>query len=80
MMYKNKIILSIAFSSYFNAKQANELAPRFEAWHTKVYALLTFVFILSRLVTCGKLPIFPSPKPTFFPKRVASVNAGLGEG
>ena len=48
MMYKDKIILSIAFSSYFNAKQ---LAPRFEAWHTKVYASLTLVSILSRLVT-----------------------------
>ena len=48
MMYKDKIILSIAFSSYFNAKQ---LAPRFEAWHTKVYASPTLVSILSRLVT-----------------------------
>ena len=48
MMYKDKIILSIAFSSYFNAKQ---LAPRFEAWRTKVYASLTLVSILSRLVT-----------------------------
>ena len=79
MMYKNKIILSVTFSSYFNAKQANELAPRFEAWHTNVYALLTLVSILSRLVTMWET-VFPSPKPTFCPKRVASVNAGLGEG
>ena len=35
-MYKIKIILEIAFSSYFNAQQANELDPRNEAWHTKV--------------------------------------------
>ena len=28
----------------------------------------------------GKLPIYPSPKPTFCPKREVSVNVGLGEG
>ena len=28
----------------------------------------------------GKLPTYPSPKPTFCPKRKVSVNVGLGEG
>ena len=58
MMYKNKIILSIAFSSYFNAKQ---LAPRFEAWHTKVYASLTLESILSMLVTMWETAHLPLP-------------------
>ena len=28
----------------------------------------------------GKLPTYPSPKPSFFPKRELSVNVSLGEG
>ena len=28
----------------------------------------------------GKLPTYPSPKPSFFPKREVSVNVSLGEG
>ena len=28
----------------------------------------------------GKLPTYPSPKPTFYPKREVSVNIGFGEG
>ena len=28
----------------------------------------------------GKLPTYPSPKPSFCPKREVSVNANLGEG
>ena len=27
----------------------------------------------------GKLPTYPSPKPTFCPEREVSVNVGLGE-
>ena len=32
------------------------------------------------LCLSGKLPTYPSPKPTFSPKREVSVNVGLGEG
>ena len=31
------------------------------------------------LYVSGKLPTYPSPKPTFSPKREVSVNVGLGE-
>ena len=42
-----------------------------------------FVLLLStwkKLYVSGKLPTYPSPKPTFFPKWEVSVNVGLGEG
>ena len=32
------------------------------------------------LCLSGKLPTYPSPKPTFSPKREVSVNVGLGKG
>ena len=32
------------------------------------------------LYVSGKLPTYPSPKPTFCPKWELSVNVGLGEG
>ena len=32
------------------------------------------------LVVSGKLPTYPSPKPTFLPKWDANVNGELGEG
>ena len=32
------------------------------------------------MVGVGKLPTYPSPKPTFCPKWEVSVNVGLGEG
>ena len=64
MIYKDKIILSVAFSSYFNAKQ---LAPRFEAWHTKVYASLTLVSILSRLVTMWETAHLRLPETNILP-------------
>ena len=32
------------------------------------------------LYVSGKLPTYPSPKPTFSPKWEVSVNVGLGEG
>ena len=32
------------------------------------------------LYISGKLPTYPSPKPTFYPKREAGFNVGLGEG
>ena len=35
---------------------------------------------LSSLYVSGKLPTYPSLKPTFCPKREVSVNVGLGEG
>ena len=31
-------------------------------------------------IRSGKLPTYPSPKPTFCPKLEVSVNDGLGEG
>ena len=34
----------------------------------------------SRLYVSGKLPTYPSPKPTFCPKREESVNVGLKGG
>ena len=33
-----------------------------------------------RGIISGKLPTYPSPKPTFCPKREVSVNVGLGQG
>ena len=35
---------------------------------------------IGSLYVSGKLPTYPSPKPTFFPKCEVSVNVGLGEG
>ena len=32
------------------------------------------------LYVSGKLPTYPSPTPTFSPKREVDVNVGLGEG
>ena len=32
------------------------------------------------LYVSQKLPTYPSPKPTFFPKREVGVNVGIGEG
>ena len=36
--------------------------------------------ILGSLYVSGKVPTYPSPKPTFCPKWEESVNGGLGEG
>ena len=36
--------------------------------------------LIGSLYVSGKLPTYPSPKPTFFLKWELSVNVGLGEG
>ena len=41
---------------------------------------LVVVITSEVLFVYGKLPTYPSPKPTFCPKSEASVNVDLGEG
>ena len=43
--------------------------------------LAVVVVVLYKTVyVSGKLPTYPSPKPTFYPKCEISVNVSLGEG
>ena len=42
--------------------------------------LLENGYFFRSIKVSGKLPTYPSPKPSFYPKRDVSVNVSLGEG
>ena len=51
--------------------------------YLKLYPSLIFCSsqaYMGPLYVSGKVPTYPSPKPTFYPKWQLSVNVGLGEG
>ena len=51
--------------------------------YLKLYPSLIFCSsqaYMGPLYVSGKVPTYPSPKPTFCPKWEVSVNVGLGEG
>ena len=50
----------------------------FEGNH--LIAVLRELIVCKRIIVSGKLPTYPSPKPTFCPKLEVSVDVGLREG
>ena len=53
---------------------------RFTPFGGTKFPIFEFWYLSGSLYVSGKLPTYPSPKPTFFPKWEESVKFGLAEG
>ena len=63
--------------------QNTDMAFMISHTYLKLYPSLIFCSsqaYMGPLYVSGKVPTYPSPKPTFCPKWELSVNVGLGEG